>query len=514
MHNYRKDGKVRHKTIMNLSKWSDAEVNALDRMLKGERSLTHQDIELGQGKSIGAIWILKQLAEDLGIVSILGNDRQSRIMLLLIVSRIITQGSRRHALHWAETQSIDIVFGLTEIKKDELYDALDRLSERQSEIEERLFKQRYANNPPSLYLYDVTSSYIEGDQNECGHWGYNRDGKKGTKQIVIGLLMAEDGIPIAVDVFEGNTSDTATVSTQIHTLTQRFQVGKVTLVGDKGMIKGPQIEALSTKGISYITSITKSQIRTLIHEGTVQLSLFDDQLVEVRDGNIRYILRRNPTRESEMRQARDSKLACIEECVAKENALMAEKPKRKHSTSQLIIMKKIESLKYSKMVSLHYSDNRIFSLIINEEEKATNAQLDGCYVLKTNLSLADKSTQSVHQSYKQLAIVESAFRTIKTTCLEVRPIYVRKKSRTRGHVFLTMLSFMIVTAFNQKTTDIPKLTTEEKISILDHIHLTAITIFGKTIIKIPTLPPIAKQILERLNISMPSEVSLNKTMCS
>ena len=510
MHNHREGKKIRHKTIMNISKWKESEIEALDRVLKGARGMTCEDIEIKQSKSIGAIWVFKKLSDELGITEVLGETRSAKVAMLLILSRIITQGSRRHAMHWKDTQEIGYVLGLEDLKKDELYNALDELDNRQKDIEKELFKKRYGVTPPSLYLYDVTSSYLEGSKNELGNWGYNRDGKKGTQQIVIGLLMGEDGHPISVEVFEGNTCDTKTVVNQIEALKYRFCVKKVTLVGDKGMIKGPQIETLSDEGITYITSITKAQIQTLIKNETFQLSLFEDRLIEVTDEDIRYIMRRNPVRQIEMAETRNQKLSRVKEYVDQENKNLSEKPKRKLITSQNLIQNKIDKLKLSKIVTLSVVGERRLIIEINESKKQKEAELDGCYVLKTNVQAETKTPQQIHQQYKQLAVVESAFRTIKTTCLEVRPIYVRKKSRTRGHVFLTMLAFMLVTTFNKKTVSIEDITTPEKISALDHIHTITFSIFDKSFKKIPPPSDSTKQILEALEITLPSDAALNK----
>ncbi len=460
MHNHREGKKIRHKTIMNISKWKESEIEALDRVLKGARGMTCEDIEIKQSKSIGAIWVFKKLSDELGITEVLGETRSAKVAMLLILSRIITQGSRRHAMHWKDTQEIGYVLGLEDLKKDELYNALDELDNRQKDIEKELFKKRYGASPPSLYLYDVTSSYLEGSKNEL--------------------------------------------------LKYRFCVKKVTLVGDKGMIKGPQIETLSDEGISYITSITKAQIQTLIKNETFQLSLFEDRLIEVTDEDIRYIMRRNPVRQIEMAETRNQKLSRVKEYVNQENKNLSEKPKRKLITSQNLIQNKIDKLKLSKIVTLSVVGERRLIIEINESKKQKEAELDGCYVLKTNVQAETKTPQQIHQQYKQVAVVESAFRTIKTTCLEIRPIYVRKKSRTRGHVFLTMLAFMLVTTFNKKTVSIEDITTPEKISALDHIHTITFSIFDKSFKKIPPPSDSTKQILEALEITLPSDAALNK----
>ena len=182
---------------------------------------------------------------------------------------------------------------LEAFNEDTLYKNLNWLHDNQSSIEKRLFRNRKVESS-ELFLYDVTSSYLEGDKNELADWGYNRDKKRGKKQIVIGLLCDDEGIPVSVEVFPGNTGDLSTLSSQIHKLSARFGCSKVTMVGDRGMIKSAQVEAIKEAGFHYITAISKPEIESLVKRGVIQLDLFDDKLVEVEDNGVRYVLRRNP----------------------------------------------------------------------------------------------------------------------------------------------------------------------------------------------------------------------------
>ena len=217
------------------------------------------------------------------------------------MAAVIAQGSRLSAVRLAQQQAACDVLGITEsFHEDDLYQAMDWLETKQEEIEERLFQLRYKNKKPYFYLYDVTSSYLEGEQNELGAYGYNRDKKRGKKQIVIGLMTDDEGYPIAIEVFQGNTQDTQTVHNQIEKMAKRFGVSHVTLIGDKGMIKKTQVEELKAIDFHYITAITKPQIETLLKSGVIQLGLFDEDLAEVKDQGERYILRRNPIRAQEI----------------------------------------------------------------------------------------------------------------------------------------------------------------------------------------------------------------------
>lgn len=246
---YRVNGSVRHDTVANLSKVSDEVINALKLALKHKKDLAQlssvKNMTAQQGLGVGAVWLLHQLAKRLGLAKALGRTRQAKLTLWLIMAAIIDQGSRLSATRLAQRhQACDIV-GLDGFNEDDLYDAMDWVEQQQGRIEDALFLSRYGGAAPNFYLYDVTSSYFEGNQNELARYGYNRDKKKGKKQIVIGLMTDDEGRPITIEVFEGNTTDPQTVENQILKIGHRFGVDKVTLVGDRGMIKSVQISQLN-----------------------------------------------------------------------------------------------------------------------------------------------------------------------------------------------------------------------------------------------------------------------------
>ena len=304
---YRLNGQVRHDTLANLSHCSDDEIRAIKLALKHKGQLSqlgnlHAEISTQQGLAVGAVWVLHQLAQQLGLVKALGQSRPAKLALWLVLASVIAQGSRLSAVRLAQQHAVCDLLSLEAFNEDDLYQAMDWLDARQSTIEAALFSHRYATagQTPTLYLYDVTSSYLEGEQNELGEYGYNRDGKKGKKQIVIGLLTDEEGWPITVEVFAGNTQDPKTFKAQIDKLVQRFGVKQVTLVGDRGMIKTTQINDLKDEGFHYLTAITKPQIEALLKMDILQWSMFDEDLVEVTTEEVRYIVRRNPQRAEEL----------------------------------------------------------------------------------------------------------------------------------------------------------------------------------------------------------------------
>ena len=293
------------RTIANLSNCTPQEISAIKLALNHKDNLgvlgsLSESIELKEGLSVGAVWCVSQVARELGIEKSLGNDFQGKLAMWQVIARVINQGSRLSAVRLAQVHAAGEVLDLKRgFDENDLYENLAWLAENQGEIEQKLFELRRGGKKPKLFLYDVTSSYLEGEQNYFGAHGYNRDGKKGKKQIVIGLLCDEDGEAVSTEVFFGNTQDTQTFAPQVRKIAERFGCKEVTLVGDRGMIKTLQIEQLP-EGFHYITAITKPQIEALVNKGILQLGLFEDKLCEVQENGVRYILRRNPVRAEEM----------------------------------------------------------------------------------------------------------------------------------------------------------------------------------------------------------------------
>ena len=330
---FRVDGKVKHRTVANISHCSPEEIDAIKLALQHKGDLTslvslREDVTLLQGSSFGAVWAVYDMARQLGIQAALGSTRQGKLALWQVIARVIDQGSRLSAVRLAASHAACDILGLESFNEDDLYVNLDWLDEHQRHIEDRLFATSAPSGSTGLFLYDVTSSYLEGVQNELAAFGYNRDGKKGKRQITIGLLCNAQGQPLSIEVFTGNTHDTATMASQIHKVAQRFGGGEVTFVGDRGMIRGRQIEDLTTQGFHYITAITKPQIESLLARGVLNMSLFDQELAEVVcDDGPRYILRRNPIRAAEMGESRQNKLGSVQRQVDRQNKYLQEHAK-------------------------------------------------------------------------------------------------------------------------------------------------------------------------------------------
>ena len=424
-----------------------------------------------------------------------------------VLARAIDQGSRLSAVRLAGAHAACDVLGLDPFDEDQLYPNLAWLAENQAVIEQRLFCHFHPDGCPGLFLYDVTSSYLEGDHNALGAWGYNRDGKPSKKQIVIGLLCDGQGRALSIEVFAGNTSDTKTMGSQIQKAAQRFGAKEVTFVGDRGMIKGPQIKELGQEGFHYITAISKAQIESLLEQKIIQMELFEDAISEVASipEKVRYILRRNPQRALEMGQSRQSKQAALQKYLDEKNRDLEKKPKARVATALKNLQARAAKLKINGWTAFKAQARKLV-LELDERALAQAKKLDGCYVLKTDL-LADWATmQVVHERYKDLALVEQNFRTSKTVELEMRPVHVRLESSTRGHALVVMLALRLIQAL-QKAWSGENLTVEEGLKELSSLCVTEVLAGGKlTDQLIPEPRDQIKKLLALAQVELPKKL--------
>jgi transposase len=509
---YRVNGKVKKRTIANLSACSHEEIEAIQLALRHKRDLAQlgsveQDLSVQQGPSVGAVWLVYQVARRLGIASALGNSREGKLALWQVIARSIDQGSRLSAVRLAGHHAACDVLELGPFHEEHLYANLDWLKAHQVEIENKLFRKASAAQRTELFLYDVTSSYLEGENNQLAAFGYNRDGKKGKRQIVIGLLCEREGTPLSIEVFKGNTQDTQTFASQVSKVAERFGGGAVTFVGDRGMIKGPQIEQLKAyedHEFHYITAITKPQIEKLLAQGDIQIGLFDQALAEVQvEDDLRYVLRRNPSRAEEIKRNREDKYQALRRAVDEQNRYLHEHPRATLEVARRKIESKTQKLKIDNWVVVN-SEQRAISLSKDHEKLQEIAKLDGCYVLKTDLSTAAAGKELVHDRYKDLTLVEWAFRTSKTVQLEMRPIHVRLADRTRGHAFVVMMAYRIVKELASCWQSM-NLTVEEGLKELNALCVTEVSIAGQgSYHRIPEPRDLSRQLLEAANVKLPS----------
>ena len=502
---YREDGKVKHKTIANLSGCPEGEIKAIKLALKHKKDLSAlgnaKDIKTVLGKRVGAVWALNVIAERLGITKALGTDHDGKLALVQVLARIIDQGSRLSAVRFAQRHAVCEVIGVDKLDEDDLYENLAWLYRQQEGIEKKLFKLRFHNAVPTLFLYDVTSSYLEGMCNELADWGYSRDKKKGKMQIVVGMLAGPDGLPVAVRVFSGNTSDTQTVSEQVRILAKNFGVKEVTVVGDRGMLKGPQIDALPDD-FRYITAITKPQILKMLEEQVIQYELFTERVCEVEKNGVRYILRRNPMRAEQIAMSRQAKHASVEKLSMERNKYLAEHRKASADAALKKVRAKIKKLKCEKWL---FATDSQRAITIDKDNDALEqlALLDGCYVIKSDVPKEMAEALTLHERYCDLENVERAFRTMKSAHLEMRPVFVRKEQSTKGHAFVVMLALLLQRELEGCWANLD-VTVKEGIDELASIPMEEIQIGGTCIQNIPTPNTIGKQLLEKAGITLPS----------
>lgn len=512
---YREGKAVKNRTLANLSHCTPQEIAALRLALRHKDDLAaldsvHTALEVYEGPAVGAAWTIYQVARRLGITKALGTDFAGKLALWQVMARVIDQGSRLSAVRLAQTHAAcELLHFSRGFDENDLYENLAWLATHQATIEQRLFAVRHGQRKPALFLYDVTSSYLEGHCNALAAFGYNRDGKAGKRQVVVGLLCDDEGVPVSTDVFAGNTPDLATLAPQIRKVAWRFGCERVTFVGDRGMIKSGQVAELAQVGFHYITALTKAQIARLLKDEVVQLAWFGADVYEVEHAGLRYILRRNPQRATEVDAGRQDKHQAVEQLVSTQNAYL-----RDHRRAQVAVaLKKVQTrlARFTIEAWLHVeAQGRVLRLVVDDAARAETARLDGCYVLKTDLPSTVASALVVHERYKDLALVEQAFRTCKTAHLELRPWYVRTEASTRGHVLVVMLAYLIVRELRQAWSRL-NVTVEEGICQLAKLSALEMSVDGQgAFCRVPKPRGMSQRLLEAAGVELPDVLPQRK----
>lgn len=452
---YRDGGKVRKRTLLNLSAWPRELVEGLRALLKGGTVIPAGQEALTVTRSLphGHVAAVLGTLRQIGLDRLLGpqGHRCRDLVVALIVSRILAPTSKlatAKALDPATAaSSLGTVLGLGPVDEEELYTALDWLLARQPALEAALARRHLRGG--TLVLYDVSSSYVEGRCCALARLGYNRDGKQGKRQIVYGLLCAADGCPVAIEVFAGDVADPKTLGTQIDKLKQRFDLTHVVLVGDRGLITQARIdEDLKPAGLDWISALRGPAIKALVDGGALQLSLFDERdmaaITAPEFPSERLIVCRNPDLARERRRKREALLAATERDLAALAAAVARRrrPLRGAAAIGLKVGAVLDRHKMAKHFELTISDDR-FSFARKTREITAEAALDGLYVVRTSLPAATLDDVGTVRAYKSLALVERAFRCLKTVDLQIRPIYHWLADRVRAHVFLCMLAYHV-----------------------------------------------------------------------
>jgi transposase len=452
---YREHGKVRKRTLCNLSDWPTAHVEGLRGVLKGGTVIPAERDAFTVIRSLphGHVAAALGTARKIGLPGILGPDgnRCRDLVLAMLIGRILDPVSKLAAARGLSpataSSSLGEALGLGNVDDDELYTALDWLLARQPAVEATLAKRHLTNG--TLVLYDVSSSYMEGSCCPLAKRGYSRDGKKGTLQIVYGLLCAPDGCPVAIEVFDGNTGDPSTLAPQIEKLKQRFHLDQVVLVGDRGMITEARItEDVKAAGLDWITALRAPAIKDLLNSGVLQLTLFDQRdMASITSPDFpgeRLVVCRNPELATERSRKREDLLAATEKDLAGIKAAVERKRSPLRGTAEIALKvgEVLNTHKMKKHFELAITDTA-FSFTRKTAEIAAEAATDGIYVVRTSLPETRLDDAATVRSYKSLAQVERAFRCIKTVDLQVRPVHHWRADRVRAHVFLCMLAYYL-----------------------------------------------------------------------
>ena len=452
---WREGRKTRKRTLANLSHWPPAKVNLLRRVLQGETLLSPSEVlllsrSLPHGHVAAVLGTLRRL----GLEKLLDrkHHRQRDLVVAMIVARLIEPQSKlataRGFRQETASASLGEVLGLQAADEDDLYQAMDWLLPRQQRIERGLAQRHLSEG--SLVLYDLSSTYFEGRQCPLAQFGKSRDERSGNRQIVFGLLTDAAGCPLAIEVFEGNTGDPATVAAQVSKLRERFGLERLVLVGDRGMLTAARIreDLQPLAGIDWITALKSVEVRKLVSEQALQLSLFDEQdLAEITHPDYpgeRLIACYNPLLAEERKRKRQELLAATEKKLNKIVAATqrTSRPLRGEQRITLTVGKLLGRSKVAKHFQLRIEEDH-FSYQRDQARIDREAALDGIYVIRTSLPREKSSRQETVLRYKSLALVERAFRSFKSVDLKVRPIRHHSAERVRAHVFLCMLAYYV-----------------------------------------------------------------------
>ena len=457
---YREGGRVKKRTLANLSKLPQALIDGITALLAGGKvagkDAAEPGLEIVRSLGHGHVWAVRSTIRKLGLDRTLQGrsqvERRVRDLIeAMIIQRIIAPGSKL-ALHRAlapetASSSLALSLGLADVAEREVYAALDWLIGEQARIEAALAKKHLIDG--TLVLYDVSSSYMEGRCCALARHGYSRDHRPDRPQIVYGLLCAPDGTPVAVEVFEGNTADPQTIRDQIDKLKRRFRLSHVALVGDRGMITSARIaDELAPAGLDWISCLRAPQIAVLAADnGPLQMSLFDERdLAEISSPDFpgeRLVACRNPALAAERARKREVLLAATEQELARIAETVRRKPAKHDAvTIGLAVGAVIDKRKMKKHFALDIGDGR-FAFQRREVEIAAEARLDGVYVIRTSLPKDKIGAEAAVATYKSLALVERAFRTLKGVDMQVRPVFHWLDRRVKAHVFLCMLAYYV-----------------------------------------------------------------------
>jgi transposase len=445
---YREGGSVKNETLGNLSHLPEPLIEIIRRSLQGETFIAlGEAFEVSCSRPHGHVQAVAAAMQRLGVASLLGAkpSRERELALAMIAARIVAPHTKLATTRWWHTTTLAEDFGVADANEDDLYAAMDWLLARQDAIQKKLAARHLSDG--GLVLYDLSSSYFEGTTCPLARLGYNRDGKKGLLQVNYGLLTGARGCPVAVSVHEGNVADSATLMPELQRLRKDFGIGELVIVGDRGMIGRATIAELrQMEGIGWITALKNASIRTLVEQGQLQLGLFDQRnLVEIASPEYpgeRLVACRNPELAKLRTHKREELLAATEKSLQTIKDRVAAGKLAGADAIGLRVGKVLNQYKVAKHFALAIGD-KSFTFTRKHDAIAAEAALDGIYIIRTSLDAQRMEAAECVRSYKALANVERAFRSLKTVDLKVRPIHHRTADRVRAHILLCMLAYYV-----------------------------------------------------------------------
>ena len=544
---YRQDGKVKTEVLANLSHLPEELILTVENTLKSktEAVVKEKDIFVESCYDFGYVYVIEQLMKRLRINELLEKtlpESSAKYVKAMIFGKLVMKGSKLGIYNWLEREpELAKRFELDPetFKLDDFYSGLAVLSRNKETLDKKWFRS-HKTNGNCIYLYDITSVYFEGTQNELAAFGYNRDGKKGKMQVCVGLVTDSDGNPLRIEIFKGNTVDSQTVEEQILKLKNEFQAVTIIFVGDRGMrIKYTveNSEELKKSGIQFITGLTKNEIKGLISNNIIQLSMFSQNLAEVEtDDDERFVLSVNPDLEYTQRQylniQKDNAIKELKkiknswnlrrlknrdnELKIKNKETKNKELKTQFTTKDIDRYKKqlnhaLEKFKMQIYFSIEAIDDKNFDIKFNEEKYELDYQLCGKYVINSNVEKEKLSKEALCQQYKNLQNVEHDFRDLKSDNISIRPVYHRNEAQTIGHIQVCFYALIIIKELekhiypflheinkNRST----KLSFNDILAELTKIKMCELTI-GQNVktLKIPKLSETQKRLFEILNLT-------------
>ncbi len=444
---FREGGKVKSQTVGNLTALPPTAIQAVRAILRGTRvGPLDQAFEIERALPHGHVLAVLGQLRKLGLDQLLAarSSRHRELVVAMIVSRVLQPDSKLATARNFGTTTLAATLGVEDADEDELYTAMDWLLEHQAKVESALAGRHLAEG--GLVLYDLTSVYLEGSKCELAKRGYSRDGKRGLPQVEFGLITDKEGCPVSVDVFEGNVADPMTVAAQVEKIKDRFGLAEVVLVGDRGMLTSARIEALKETDLSWISALRSDQIMGLVNCGDLQLGLFDKRnLAEITSPRFpgeRLVVCKNSALAEERARKREELLLATEQELGKVVASVSAGRLKGSDAIGVRVGRILGRFKVGKHFQLEIADGS-FSYRRDRERIAAEAALDGLYVIRSNVSERKLGADELVRSYKLLARVERAFRTLKSVDLQVRPVHHRLADRVRAHIFLCMLAYYV-----------------------------------------------------------------------